>query len=100
MEDQSVMQQYQVQGFPTIKWFGENKSKPIDYNSSRDAKGMVNFALQKVGEIARGRIGLAGGSSSGGGSSGGSGGGSGDVVDLTDSNFDDKVIKDSKNMWY
>ncbi|CAD7961393.1 unnamed protein product [Amoebophrya sp. A120] len=105
VEDQAAMQEYGVQGFPTIKWFGANKSKPEDYRSGRDAKSMVEFAMKKVNDMVSSKIGGGnfGGSSSGGsgGGSGGSGGsGGGDTVVLTDSNFDDLVMKDSKNVWF
>ena len=46
--DQSVGAPYNVQGFPTIKWFGFDKKNPVDYNSGRDADSIRNFALDKV----------------------------------------------------
>ncbi|CAD7971739.1 unnamed protein product [Amoebophrya sp. A25] len=99
VEDQAAMQEYGVQGFPTLKWFGKDKKKPEEYRSGRDAKGLVEFAMKKVNELVSSRIG--GGANFGGGSSGGSGGsGGGDTVVLTDSNFDDLVLKDDKNVWF
>lgn len=40
-------QQYGIQGFPTIKIFGYGKS-PIDYQGAREAKPIVDYALQQV----------------------------------------------------
>eukprot|EP00392_Amoebophrya_sp_AT5.2_P001811 g1816.t1 len=100
VEDQAAMQEYGVQGFPTIKWFGQDKKKPEDYRGGRDAKGLVEFAMKKVNDMVSSRIGGGanfGGSSSGGGSGGAS---AGDTVVLTDSNFDDLVMKDDKNVWF
>ena len=37
-EHKSLGGQYQVQGFPTIKIFGQNKNKPEDYQGERTAK--------------------------------------------------------------
>jgi len=44
VEDQAVMGKYGVQGFPTLKFFGENKKSPMDYNGARDSKGLATFA--------------------------------------------------------
>ncbi len=45
---QSVGQPYDVKGFPTIKFFGNDKSKPMDYNSGRDADSIRKFALDQT----------------------------------------------------
>lgn len=42
-----LVQQYGVQGFPTIKVFGLGKS-PVDYQGGREAKPIVDYALQQV----------------------------------------------------
>lgn len=41
------MQQFGVRGFPTIKYFGPNKSSPSDYDSARDSAAIVTFAMSK-----------------------------------------------------
>lgn len=98
VEDQAVMGEYGVKGFPTLKWFGENKKSPEEYQSGRTAKAMTEFAMKKVNDMVSKRI---GGGNFGGGSSGGSGGsGGGDTVVLTDSNFDQLVMQDTKNVWF
>lgn len=33
----SVGSPYGVKGFPTLKFFGDNKSSPVDYNGERTA---------------------------------------------------------------
>ncbi len=43
--DQQVGQPYNIQGFPTIKFFGLDKKKPIDYNGQRTAQAIVDFLL-------------------------------------------------------
>lgn len=95
--------QYQIQGFPTIKYFGLNKKSPSDYNSARNADGIVNFALDKIREIVKYR--LSGKTSSKSSSSSSSSNQQKqkaetdrDVVVLTDDNFEDTVMK-SKDMW-
>ena len=97
----SVGQPYDVKGFPTIKFFGNDKKKPIDYNSGRDADSIRKFALDKVvsevnGRTKSGKKKDSGSSSSGSGSS--SGGSDKDVVVLTDSTFDGAVYG-SKDIW-
>lgn len=33
-----------IQGFPTLKFYGKDKSKePIDFNGGRDADGIINW---------------------------------------------------------
>ena len=52
-DHKSLGGQYQVQGFPTIKIFGQNKNKPEDYQGERtakvrklNAKGQVLIGIQ------------------------------------------------------
>jgi len=60
--DQDVGAPYNVQGFPTLKFFGSNKQKPLDYEGQRDAEAIVNFAMDKATKEVKKR--LKGGSSS------------------------------------
>ena len=77
---------YGIQGFPTIKLFAGNKSKPIDYNSARTASAMVNFVLDKIKSIAMSQLnGKASSSSSGQRNTGGGSGGG--VIELDESSF-------------
>ncbi|XP_067952030.1 protein disulfide-isomerase A6-like [Watersipora subatra] len=92
----SVGGQYGVQGFPTIKIFGVNKNSPSDYNGGRTAQAIVDQAMSELKKVVNGRM---GGKSSGGGSSGSGGAGNDkDVIELTDSNFNDLVLN-SEDMW-
>jgi protein disulfide-isomerase A6 len=94
---------YNIQGFPTLKFFGLNKSKPLDYNGERTADAIVRFVLDKIREIANYR--LSGKSNTGSSSSSSSGSKKEskpqtdkDVIILTDSNFD-SVLMNSNDMW-
>ncbi|EFJ25662.1 hypothetical protein SELMODRAFT_232026 [Selaginella moellendorffii] len=51
----SLAAEYGLQGFPTIKVFGVGKS-PIDYQGPREAKGIVEFALQQAKTLALDRL--------------------------------------------
>ena len=53
--DQEAGAAYGIQGFPTIKFFGFNKQKPIAYETGRDADTIVNYAVDKVGSEIRKR---------------------------------------------
>ena len=67
-EHQSVGQPYNVQGFPTIKFFGNDKKTPLDYNGGRDSDSIRKFALDNtIKEVnKRTKKGNDSGSSSGG----------------------------------
>ena len=92
-EHKGLAQQYQVQGFPTIMIFGDDRSKPVPYNGGRTAKEMVSHLLREVQKLADGRLGNKKKSSSGGGKSGSSA-----TFDLTDSNFE-KLVLESSELW-
>ena len=97
-QHQSVGSPYNVQGFPTIKIFGGDKNKPTDFNGARNAEALVHSAIAAAQDASNARL---KGKKSGGGSSSGSSGkrGSGnDVVELTDANFEEMVLK-SKDLW-
>jgi protein disulfide-isomerase A6 len=81
----SVGGPYGIKGFPTIKLFIGDKSKPIDYNSARNASSMVNFVLDKIKSTAMSQ--LNGRSSSSNQKKSGSAGGSGTVIELDESSF-------------
>lgn len=85
-EHQSVGSPYNVRGFPTIKVFGADKAKPKDYNGQRTAQGIVDQALSELSSLVRSRLSgrKAGGEPPKGDEK--------DVVELTDSNFEDLVI--------
>lgn len=94
-EEKSLGGQFGIRGFPTIKIFGANKNTPEDFNGARTAEGMVDAALAAAKKKVKAAL---GGGGSGGGSSGSSGSGGNDVVELTDANFDSKVLN-SDDMW-
>ena len=86
----SIGQPYGIKGFPTIKFFGLDKKKPLDYNSGRDEDSIVNFVLNEVKKAVNKRLkGKAESKSSNKKSGSSSASSEKDVVVLTDSNFDD-----------
>ena len=44
-EEKSLGPQYNIQGFPTIKFFGANKKNVEEYQGGREADDIVKFAL-------------------------------------------------------
>lgn len=40
-----VLQEFGIQGFPTIKYFGPDKDAPSDYQGGRDSGAMAAFVL-------------------------------------------------------
>eukprot|EP00386_Alphamonas_edax_P002786 GDKI01008484.1.p1 GENE.GDKI01008484.1~~GDKI01008484.1.p1 ORF type:complete len:418 (+),score=183.46 GDKI01008484.1:100-1353(+) len=101
VEDQSVMGQYGVQGFPTIKFFAaDNKNSPKDYNGGRTAKDLVEFSTSQLQSIARARLSGKGGDKKEKKEKKSGGGKGGEVIVLTDSNFDKEVLADEKSVWF
>jgi len=43
--DEEVGRPYDIKGFPSLKWFGFDKSKPIAYEQARETDDIRNFAL-------------------------------------------------------
>lgn len=109
----SLAQEYQVQGFPTIKLMYADESgkvKAVDYSGGRDAKSIIGWAMDKAKALALKRIGekaSSGSASSGGRASGGGGGGGSDagfysgtdVVTLSEDDFADQVVN-SNELWF
>ncbi|XP_017840246.1 protein disulfide-isomerase A6 homolog [Drosophila busckii] len=93
-ENSSLSGQYGVRGFPTIKIFGANKRTPTDFNGQRTGKAIAEAALAEAKKKVQAAFG-GGSSSSSGGSSSGS---NGDVIELTEDNFD-KLVLNSDDIW-
>lgn len=93
-EHSSLGSQFGVRGFPTIKFFGADKNKPQDYQGQRSASGIVDYCISQAKSAANARLSgkKSGGSKSGGGGGSGKAGDPADVVELTDSNFEDEVL--------
>jgi len=56
-ENEALGQPYGIQGFPTIKFFGFDKKKPVDYDSGRDAESIRKYALKMVTKEVNARAG-------------------------------------------
>ena len=48
--ESALAQQYQVQGYPSIKLFGKNKRKPSAYEGGRDADSLIKNLAQPFPE--------------------------------------------------
>jgi protein disulfide-isomerase A6 len=90
---------YGVQGFPTLKVFGADKKKPIDYQGGRTSDAIVTEAMKATSSLVRERKkgGPSGSSSSSSGGGRRSSGGKA-VIELTESNFQ-ALVMDSDDHW-
>ena len=52
-QHQSVGAPFGIKGFPTIKIFGYNKQKPIDYNGQRTADAMGDEAFKQLRKLTK-----------------------------------------------
>lgn len=89
-DHKSLGGRFGVRGFPSVKIFGANKNKPEDYSGPRTAQGLVDAALSAARNKATASLGGKQQSSSKSSKD--------DVIELTDANFDSKVL-DSEDMW-
>ncbi|XGW23835.1 hypothetical protein V3C99_005783 [Haemonchus contortus] len=92
---ESLGSTYRVQGFPTIKIFAGNKDKPIDYNGARTAQGISSTVLAEIKNTVTSRL---EGPGQGKGKDDSGSKGRGDVIELTDANFE-KLVLNSKDPW-
>jgi len=88
-EHKTLGGRFGIRGFPTVKIFGSDKNKPEDYNGERNAKGVVNAALNAARDLVNARLGVKSKKQSGNPD---------DVIELTDQNFD-KLVLGSDDMW-
>ena len=98
-EHQEVGAPYDVQGFPTIKLFGKDKSKPEEYEGARTAKALVEAAIDGVEALVGKRMGVTlGGKKKEEKPKEEEPVDEKDVIVLTDTDFDEQVM-DSKDLW-
>ena len=46
--EQAVGAPYDVKGFPTVKFFGEDKTKPLEYSGDRTSKGITGYGKKQA----------------------------------------------------
>ena len=112
-KEKTIAGKYGIQGFPTIKFFGIHKDKPVDYNSARKAESVIDFMFEKARAISNARLGMKKTANSNNNSGNQQKqqkkqqqqnqktketGNEKDVIELTDDNFDKTVFND-ENMW-
>jgi protein disulfide-isomerase A6 len=90
---ESLGQKYGVQGFPTLKIFGADKKKPMDYEGARTSDGIVTETMKKLNGLVKERKNPGNKGSTGGDKPAKKG-----VVTLTESNFKEQVLQ-SDELW-
>lgn len=102
--DESVGRPYNIQGFPTLKFFGDDKNAPIAYEGGRDADSIRQWALSQTSKEVNARAKSKKSTSSGNTNNSGSqqkqsGGSDKDVVVLTEATFESTVLA-SRDIWF
>ena len=104
-KERAIGGKYGIQGFPTVKFFGVDKDKPVEYNSARKAESVIDFMLEKAKAIINDRLNMntksnnnAGGQQQQQNQKTADSDDGKDVIELTDDNFDSTVFND-ENMW-
>ena len=57
-KEKTIAGRYGIKGFPTVKFFGLHKDKPVDYNSARTAQAVIDFMFEKARAITNARLGM------------------------------------------
>ena len=113
-KERSIGGKYNIQGFPTVKFFGIHKDKPVDYDKARTADAVINFMFDKARAIANARLNMKKTDQSSSNTNTNTNqqqhqqqqqqrkapeaGNEKDVIVLTDDNFDDMIFND-ESMW-
>lgn len=79
-DHKSICSKYGVSGFPTIKWFSKGSLEPKDYSGGRTVESLLEFVNKEAGTHVK----LTAPAS--------------DVVVLTQENFDEVVLDESKDV--
>ena len=99
--DGTVGSKYNIQGYPTLKFFGEDKKSPKEYDAGRTAKDLVSFTIKQAESIANKRLGLKAESKPSNSEQkreADDSANDSDVVVLTESNFESQVLS-SDDLW-
>ena len=97
-QNEKLAQQYQIQGFPTIKIFGADKKAPLDYQGPRTADAIISEGMKSANKLVKDRKGGKSKSSKGNDKEKKSKDKkkSNEVVELNDANFDALVIESNE----
>ena len=109
-KERTIGGKYNIQGFPTVKFFGIHKDKPVDYDKPRTAEAVINFMFEKAKAITNARLNIKKTEQTHTYTNNNSNnnqqqqkkapesGNEKDVIVLTDDNFDDMIFND-ESMW-
>ena len=113
-KERAIGGKYNIQGFPTVKFFGIHKDKPVDYDKARTAEAVISFMFDKARAIANARLNMKKSDQSNTNTNNNANqekkqqqqqqkkapeaGNEKDVIVLTDDNFDDMIFND-ESMW-
>lgn len=109
---EKLAQKYQIQGFPSLKVFGSDKKKPVDYQGQRTSDAIITEMMKSANQLVRDRkSGKASSSSKDKSSSNneakpkpkpkpasGSKSGGSEVITLTEANFN-ALVMESNDQW-
>ncbi len=50
-EERDLASKYKIDGFPTVLFFGEDKTKTVEYEGERKAEKIIDFLLEKAKNV-------------------------------------------------
>ena len=55
-EQRELAEKYKIDGFPTVLFFGEDKTKTVEYEGDRKAEKIVDFLLEKAKNVINNKL--------------------------------------------
>ena len=55
-EERDLAGKYKIDGFPTVLFFGEDKTKTVEYDGDRKAEKIVDFLLEKAKNVINNKL--------------------------------------------
>ena len=90
--EKDLSKEYEIESYPTVKFFGLHKDSPIEYEGERTAEDVIDYMFEKAKKIANARIGKKKEKKKETKIE------DGEVVILDDDNFEDVVLK-REELW-
>lgn len=98
-KEKELSKKYNIKGFPTVLFFGQNKNQPEEYNKGRTAKDVVSYMFDKARDIVDKNLGEPTKKTTKTNNNKNKVNTDNNVLVLTDKDFNEVVYKDENSMY-